>query len=213
MAIWAADVCSRAARQLVCIEPTGPRLRHIGKTDPQCGTVQFCSHSGRLTPLHERGCIYVLAWRLVGACPRRLCRIHRCRAPLRSHSPPPDPSPASSPRRLAHNSATTHHTATTPSAPPVHDNNSSSSGAALFNRAFFRVVQVTKSLQDPLEVGNNFEGISTYWNTYWNITYWTRRTISSLFLCRKLHFFLGKSTKTADTRVALFSVNERSVVR
>ena len=25
------------------------RLRHIGKTDPQCGTVQFCYHSGRLT--------------------------------------------------------------------------------------------------------------------------------------------------------------------
>ena len=35
MAIWAADVCSRAARQLICIEPTGLRLRHIGKTDPQ----------------------------------------------------------------------------------------------------------------------------------------------------------------------------------
>ena len=50
MAIWAADVCSRAARQLIlCIEPTGRRLRHIGKTDPQCGTVQFCFHSGRLT--------------------------------------------------------------------------------------------------------------------------------------------------------------------
>ena len=49
LAIWAADVCSRAARQLICIEPTGLRLRHIGKTDPQCGTVQFCFHSGRLT--------------------------------------------------------------------------------------------------------------------------------------------------------------------
>ena len=49
MAIWAADVCSRAARQLICIEPTGLRLRHIGKTDPQCGTVQFCFHSGRFT--------------------------------------------------------------------------------------------------------------------------------------------------------------------
>ena len=35
MAIWAADVCSRAARQLICIQPTGLRLRHIGKTDPQ----------------------------------------------------------------------------------------------------------------------------------------------------------------------------------
>jgi len=49
LAIWAADVCSWAARQLICIEPTGLRLRHIGKTDPQCGTVQFCFHSGRLT--------------------------------------------------------------------------------------------------------------------------------------------------------------------
>jgi len=49
LAIWAADVCSRAARQLICIEPTGLRLRHIGKTDPRCGTVQFCFHSGRLT--------------------------------------------------------------------------------------------------------------------------------------------------------------------
>ena len=49
MAIWAADVCSRAARQLICIEPTGLRLRHIGKTHQQCGTVQFCFYSGRLT--------------------------------------------------------------------------------------------------------------------------------------------------------------------
>jgi len=53
LATWATDVCSRAARQLiglpVCIEPTGLRLRHTGKTDPQCGTVQFCFHSGRLT--------------------------------------------------------------------------------------------------------------------------------------------------------------------
>ena len=49
MAIWAADVCSRAARQLICIEPTGLRLKHTGKTDPQCGTVQFCFRSGRLT--------------------------------------------------------------------------------------------------------------------------------------------------------------------
>ena len=52
MAIWAGDVCSRTARQLIMlirIEPTGPRLRHIGKTDAQCGTVQFCFHSGRLT--------------------------------------------------------------------------------------------------------------------------------------------------------------------
>jgi len=49
LAIWAADVCSLAARHLICIEPTGLRLRHIGKTDPQCGTVQLCLHSGRLT--------------------------------------------------------------------------------------------------------------------------------------------------------------------
>jgi len=49
LAIWAADVCSRAARQLICIGLTGLRLRHIGKTDPQRLTVQFCFHSGRLT--------------------------------------------------------------------------------------------------------------------------------------------------------------------
>ena len=51
MAIWAADVCPRAARQLIglCIEPRGLRLRHIGRTDPQCGTVQFCFRSGRQT--------------------------------------------------------------------------------------------------------------------------------------------------------------------
>jgi len=49
LAIWVADVCSRAARQLICIEPTGLKLRHIGKTDPQCGTVKFCFHSGRPT--------------------------------------------------------------------------------------------------------------------------------------------------------------------
>jgi len=30
---------------------------------------------------------------------------------------------------------------------------------------------------------------------------WTRRRISSLFLCRKLHLFLGKSTKTAATQL------------
>jgi len=34
LAIWAANVCSRAARQLICIEPTGLRLRHIGKNRP-----------------------------------------------------------------------------------------------------------------------------------------------------------------------------------
>jgi len=33
---------------------------------------------------------------------------------------------------------------------------------------------------------------------------WNRRTISSLFLCRKLHLFSGKSTKTPATRAALF---------
>jgi len=36
---------------------------------------------------------------------------------------------------------------------------------------------------------------------------WTRRTIASLFLRRKLHLFLGKSTKTAATRAALFDSN------
>jgi len=34
---------------IICIVPTDLRLRHIGKTDPQCGTVQFCFHSGRIT--------------------------------------------------------------------------------------------------------------------------------------------------------------------
>ena len=33
---------------------------------------------------------------------------------------------------------------------------------------------------------------------------WTHHTIPSLFLCRKLHLFLGKSTNTAATRAALF---------
>jgi len=33
---------------------------------------------------------------------------------------------------------------------------------------------------------------------------WTRRTILSSFLCRKLHLFLGKLGKTAATRAALF---------
>jgi len=36
---------------------------------------------------------------------------------------------------------------------------------------------------------------------------WTRRTISSLFLCRKLYLFLGKSAKTAATRAALCDSN------
>ena len=39
MAIWVADVCSRAARQLICIVPTGLRLRHIGKTAKQTHSV------------------------------------------------------------------------------------------------------------------------------------------------------------------------------
>ena len=41
---------------------------------------------------------------------------------------------------------------------------------------------------------------------------WTRRTLSSLFLCRKLHLFSGKSTKTATTRAALFDSNMHQVV-
>jgi len=41
---------------------------------------------------------------------------------------------------------------------------------------------------------------------------WTRRTISSLFLCGKLHLFLGKSTKTAATRAALFDSNMHQIV-
>jgi len=41
---------------------------------------------------------------------------------------------------------------------------------------------------------------------------WTRRTISSLLLCRKLHFFLGKSTKTAATRAALFDSSMHQIV-
>jgi len=68
LAIWAADVCSRAARQLICIEPTCLRLRHISKTDPQCGTVQFCFHSGRLTCSARTGFRAVttpLVWRAV----------------------------------------------------------------------------------------------------------------------------------------------------
>jgi len=41
---------------------------------------------------------------------------------------------------------------------------------------------------------------------------WTRRTISGLFLYRKLHLFLGKSTKTAATRAALFDSNMHQIV-
>jgi len=41
---------------------------------------------------------------------------------------------------------------------------------------------------------------------------WTRRTISSLLLCRKLHLFLGKSTKNASTRAALFDSNMHQII-
>ena len=75
LAIWATDVCSRAARQLICIEPTGLRLRHIGKTDPQCGTVQFCFHSGRLT------CSARTGFRAVTT--RLICRKFHPRADVR----------------------------------------------------------------------------------------------------------------------------------
>ena len=44
------------------------------------------------------------------------------------------------------------------------------------------------------------------------VRHWTRRTISSLFLCGKLHLFLGKSTKTAATRAALFDSNMHQIV-
>ena len=41
---------------------------------------------------------------------------------------------------------------------------------------------------------------------------WTRRTISRSFLCRKLHLLLGKPTKTAATRAALFDSNMHQIV-
>ena len=41
---------------------------------------------------------------------------------------------------------------------------------------------------------------------------YTHRTISSLFLCRQLHLFLGKSTKTAATTAALFDSNMHQIV-
>jgi len=41
---------------------------------------------------------------------------------------------------------------------------------------------------------------------------WICRTISSLFLCRKLRLFFGKSTKTAATRAALFDSNMHQIV-
>jgi len=40
---------------------------------------------------------------------------------------------------------------------------------------------------------------------------WTRRTISKLFLCRTSHSFLGKSTKTAAARAALFDSNMHQI--
>jgi len=40
----------------------------------------------------------------------------------------------------------------------------------------------------------------------------TGRTTSSLFLCRKLHLFLEKSTKTAAARAALFDSNMQQIV-
>jgi len=46
-----------------------------------------------------------------------------------------------------------------------------------------------------------------------SMTNWTRRTISSLlFFCRKLHLFLGKSTKTAATIAALFDFNMHQIL-
>jgi len=41
---------------------------------------------------------------------------------------------------------------------------------------------------------------------------WTGRTISSFFLCRKLHLFLGKSTKTAAIGALLFDSNIHQIV-
>jgi len=41
---------------------------------------------------------------------------------------------------------------------------------------------------------------------------WTRRTISSLFLCRKLHLLLGKSTKTAANDLQFSGYNMRQIV-
>jgi len=79
LAIWAADVCSRAARQLICIEPTYLRLRHIGKTDPQCDTVKFCFHSGRLTCSARTGFTAVspCPWRSAVCVPVRASVLRR----------------------------------------------------------------------------------------------------------------------------------------
>ena len=41
---------------------------------------------------------------------------------------------------------------------------------------------------------------------------WIRRTISSLFLCRKIHLFLGKRTKTTAIRAAVFDSNMHQIV-
>ena len=41
---------------------------------------------------------------------------------------------------------------------------------------------------------------------------WSSCTISSVYLCRKLHLFLGKSTKTAAIRAALFDSNMHQIV-
>jgi len=76
LAICAAAVCARAARQLICIEHTGLRLRHIGKTDPRCGTVQFCFHSGRLT------CSARTGFRAV-TTPLKCCRRRQWRSGMR----------------------------------------------------------------------------------------------------------------------------------
>ena len=44
------------------------------------------------------------------------------------------------------------------------------------------------------------------------MTNWIRRTTSSLFLCRKLHLFLGKSKKTDAARAAFFDSNMHRIV-
>jgi len=41
---------------------------------------------------------------------------------------------------------------------------------------------------------------------------WTRRSISSLFLCRKLHFFSENEQKTAAIRAALFDSNMHQII-
>ena len=53
-ALWLQDI-NKTVSTIICIGlgPTGLRLRRIGKTDPQCGTVQFCFRSGRLDQLAQ----------------------------------------------------------------------------------------------------------------------------------------------------------------